>query len=58
MLNIVLHMEEVDDTTISSTPSVGTLEFLSSFSARVATTIPKFMNLKSELDCYLDDSDR
>jgi hypothetical protein len=51
-------MEEVDDTTISSTPSVGTLEFLSSFSARVATTIPKSMNLKSELDRYLDDSDR
>jgi hypothetical protein len=49
------HVEEVEDTTISSTMSVGNLEFLSSFSARVASTSPKSMNLKPELDRYLED---
>jgi hypothetical protein len=49
------HVEEAEDTTISSTPSVGNMEFLSSFSARIASTSPESMNLKSELDRYLED---
>jgi hypothetical protein len=36
-------------------PLVGNMEFLSSLNARVASTSPKSTNLKSELDCYLED---
>jgi hypothetical protein len=49
------HVEEAEDTTISLTPSIGNMEFLSSFSAHVASTSPESMNLKSELDRYLED---
>lgn len=49
------HMEDVEDIVVSSTPSIGNMEFLSLFSARVASTRPESMNLKSELDRYLED---
>jgi hypothetical protein len=39
----------------SATPSVGNLGFLSSFSARIASTKPASFRNKSELDRYLDD---
>jgi hypothetical protein len=48
-------VEEVEDTTNSSATSINNMEFLSSFSARVASARPESLMFKSELDRYLED---
>lgn len=56
-LIIEYHVEVVEDeeTTDSAAPSTSNMEFLSSFSARVASTKPESMLFKSELERYLED---
>jgi hypothetical protein len=49
------HVEEDEDYTEELPPSLDNMDFLSSFSARIASKRPMEMLFKSELDRYLED---
>jgi len=55
MLEYHLEEDEGPSNTQAVTPSFGSSGFLSSFSARVASTNPSAMRFRSELDRYLED---
>lgn len=57
LTNLMLeyHVEEDECNNESSAPALGDMEFLSSFSARVASTRPPSRRLQSEVDRYLED---
>jgi hypothetical protein len=54
-LMIEYHVEVVEVEETTAAPSTSNLEFLSSFSVRVASTRPESMMYKSELERYIED---
>jgi hypothetical protein len=54
-LMIEYHVEVVEVEETTAAPSTSNLEFLSSFSVRVASTRPESMMYNSELERYLED---
>jgi hypothetical protein len=55
-LMLEYHLEEGEPTVNKeTTPEIGNFGFLSSFSARVASTKPIAIRFRSELDRYLED---